>query len=204
MTESFDYESEANHIEKRLALSDELQLALTDLTTVCGERDQWPQHQRFAGEVEFWLQIHNALRGAANELPERCAAWLLLLDEPAARKKHLTRLSQLGGQLIHHTHTHHHVEEHHFFPLFKRTYPTLKHHIALLDGDHRVLTVALDQLEIAFNSMPVIKDEEDKKQQSLLAIKSEELYRVAKNLQHLFSRHLSDEEEICIPALLQM
>lgn len=204
MPEPFDYESATHHIVKRSALSDELRLALTDLTKACGSRDQWSQHQRFSGEAEFWLQIHKALRGATDELPQRCAAHLLILDEPTERRKHLTRLSQLGGQIIHHTHTHHHVEEHHFFPLLKRAYPKLVNHIKLLDGDHRVLTSTLDQLENAFKSMPVIEDEADKKQQSLLAIKSEELYRVAKNLQRLFSRHINDEEEICIPALLQM
>lgn len=204
MTQSLDYESATNHVEKRSALSDELQRVLTDLQKQTGTRDQWAHHHRFAGEAEFWLQVHKALLGAAAELPQRCASLLMVLDNPAERKKQLTQLSQLGGQLIHHTHTHHHVEDHHFFPVFKRAYPKLNHHIELLDGDHQVLTEVLDQLETAFNSMPVITSEDDKKQQSLLLVKTEALYHSAKRLNRLFSQHIGDEEEICIPALLQM
>lgn len=204
MSESLDYESTIHHVEKRSALSEELQTALTELQKQGGTRDQWPHHKRFAGEAEFWLQIHRALLSAAAELPARCTALMLILDNPSERRKQLTQLSQLGGQLIHHAHTHHHVEDHHFFPVFKRAYPKLNRHIELLDGDHRVLTEVLDQLETAFKSIPAIKDEEDKKAQSLLSAKTEDLYHSAKRVDRLFSQHIGDEEEICIPALLLM
>ncbi len=204
MPDTFNYESATHHVEQRSALSAELQRVLTDLQKQSGTRDEWPHHQRFAGEAEFWLQVHKALLGAAAELPQRCAALILVLDDPTERKKQLTQLSQLGGQLIHHAHTHHHVEDHHFFPVFKRAYPNLNHHIELLDGDHQVLTEVLDQLESAFKAMPVIKNEEDKKEQSLLSVKTEALYHSATRLDRLFSQHIGDEEEICIPALLQM
>lgn len=202
--ESIDYDSGIHHVEKRSALSDELQSALISLQKESGTRNQWQHHHRFAGEAEFWLQVHKALLGAAAELPGRCAALMLVLDNPSERKKQLTQLSQLGSQLIHHAHTHHHVEDHHFFPVFKRAYPKLNRHIELLDGDHRVLTETLDQLETAFKSMPVIKREDNKKDQSLLSIKTEQLYTAAKRVDALFSQHISDEEEICIPALLQL
>lgn len=204
MSNSLDYNSAENHVEKRSELSEQLQRYLTDLQKDCGAREQWPHHDRFAGEAEFWLQVHKALLGAAAELPQRCTSLLLVLDDPVTRKKHLTQLSQLGGQLIHHAHTHHHVEDHHFFPVFKRTYPRLNHHLELLDGDHRVLTEALDQLETAFKTMPVINDNADKTSRSLLTVKAEELYHAAKRLDKLFSRHIGDEEEICIPALLKL
>ena len=204
MSKSFDYGSSENHVEKRQELSEQLQSFLTELQKDCGTREQWPHHDRFAGEAEFWLQVHKALLGAAAELPERCTSLLLILDDPDARKKHLTQLSQLGGQLIHHAHTHHHVVDHHFFPVFRRAYPGLNHHLELLDGDHRVLTEVLDQLETAFKSMPVIKDSTDKAAKSLLTAKAEELYHAAKRVDNLFRQHIGDEEEICIPALLKL
>ena len=204
MSNSFDYSSDENHVGKRRELSEQLLVYLAELQQDCGTREQWPHHDRFAGEAEFWLQVHKALLGAAAQLPERCASLLLVLDDPVTRKKHLTQLSQLGGQLIHHAHTHHHVEDHHFFPVFKRAYPKLNHHLELLDGDHRVLTDALDQLETAFKTIPAIKDSTDKAAKSLLSAKAEELYHAAKNVDDLFSRHIDDEEEICIPALLKL
>ena len=88
MSEPFIYESEHNHVEKRSELSDQLQQQLTELQTVSGKRDQWPQHHRFAGEAEFWTQVHRALLGATAELPQRCASLMLTVDDPAVRKNH--------------------------------------------------------------------------------------------------------------------
>ncbi len=210
MSKSFDYSAQENHVEKRHELSAHLQSYLADLQKDCGTREQWSHHQRFAGEAEFWLQVHKALLGAAAQLPERCTSLILVLDDPVARKKQLTQLSQLAGQLIHHAHTHHHVEDHHFFPVFKRTYPKLNHHLELLDGDHKVLTEALDQLETAFKAMPVVKTSSVSEEctnasfKSQLSVKAEELYHAAKRLDTLFNQHIGDEEEICIPALLKL
>ena len=78
MSKSFDYGSSENHVEKRQELSEQLQSFLTELQKDCGTREQWPHHDRFAGEAEFWLQVHKALLGAAAELPERCTSLLLI------------------------------------------------------------------------------------------------------------------------------
>jgi len=204
MTEPFNYDAAVHHVEKRSGLTDQLHSLLAELKQQSGARENWPQHERFAGEAEFWLQVHKALLGAVAELPQRCSSLMLVLDEPTLRKKQLTQLSQLGGQFIHHAHTHHHVEDHHFFPVFKRAYPKLNHHIELLDGDHKVLTESLDQLETAFKSMPVIKNADNRREQLLLSVKAEELYFAAKRVNTVFTRHIEDEEEICIPALLTL
>lgn len=203
MPEIFNYESKVHHVEQRHELSTALREELKALQKAAGTRDDWSKHHRFAGEAQFWLQVHQALLGASAELPSRCASLMLVLDDPVARKTQLTRLSQLGGQLIHHAHTHHHVEDHHFFPAFQRNYPNLNHHIKLLDGDHKVITESLDQLETAFKSMPVVSQEPAPREISLLNNKAEQLYLAAKRLDSLFTRHINDEEEICIPALLE-
>jgi len=204
MPNTFDYQSNSHHVEKRSELSEQLQTQLQEMQTLTGKRDAWAKHARFAGEAEFWLQVHRALLGASAQLPQRCASFMLVLDDSAERKKQLTKLSQLGGQLIHHAHTHHHVEDHHFFPVFEKTFPTLKYHMELLDGDHKVLTEALDQLESAVRNIPAIKDDANKKDIQLLTDKAEILFHCAKKLDALFTRHIHDEEEICIPALLQL
>ena len=205
MSDPFIYESEHNHVEKRSELSDQLQQQLTELQTVSGKRDQWPQHHRFAGEAEFWMQVHRALLGATAELPQRCASLMLTVDDPAVRKKSLTGLSQLGGQLIHHAHTHHHVEDHHFFPVFQRAFPALNHHLELLDGDHKILTESLDQLELCLREVSLVKNYEDSKTaKSKCQYSCEQLLAASKRVDKLFSRHIADEEEICIPAILQI
>ncbi len=202
MSDTFIYNSKDNHVEQRCELSALLQKHLHELQSVVGTRDEWPLHKNFAGEAEFWMQVHKALLGAAAEFPDRCATLLLLADDPPARKKHLTQLSQLGGQLIHHAHTHHHVEDHHFFPVFQRAFPKLNHHLELLDGDHRILTETLDQLENAVRTLPAIQA--DKGNQSEVLFRGEELLHAANRLNKLFKQHIADEEEICIPAILQL
>jgi len=140
MTEPFNYDAAVHHVEKRSGLTDQLHSLLAELKQQSGARENWPQHERFAGEAEFWLQVHKALLG----------------------------------------------------------------HIELLDGDHKVLTESLDQLETAFKSMPVIKNADNRREQLLLSVKAEELYFAAKRVNTVFTRHIEDEEEICIPALLTL
>ena len=202
MPDNFNYSDKLNHVEQRSELSVLLKHQITELQSSTGGRADWPKHTRFAGEAEFWMQVHRALLGATSTLPQRCAT-MMLLDEPSERKKHLTQISQLGGQLIHHAHTHHHVEDHHFFPIFKTTYPKLNHHLELLDGDHHVLTEALDQLETALRTLPVRTDQ-SRNGQSEFKVKTEQLLAAARRVDKLFNRHIADEEEICIPAILQL
>jgi len=205
MTTSFDYDSIANHIEKRSELSNQLQLQLVELQSISGKRDEWHQHTRFAGEAEFWMQVHKALLIATAELPNKCGALMLSIDDPIARKKSLTQLSQLGGQLIHHAHTHHHVEDNHFFPVFQKAFPKLNHHLELLDGDHKVLTASLDQLELALREVSSAKNYSDSKSaNSKCQFTCEQLLSAAKSVDALFTRHIADEEEICIPVILQI
>lgn len=205
MSDTFNYDAAQNHVEQRSELSEQLQQQLTQLQTVSGTRDEWPQHHRFAGEAEFWMQVHKALLGATAELPQRCASLMLSIDDPAVRKKSLTGLSQLGGQLIHHAHTHHHVEDNHFFPVFQRAFPALDHHLALLDGDHKILTETLDQLELALREVSLAENYQDSKTSaSKCQFNCERLLTAAKRVDKLFSRHIADEEEICIPAILQI
>lgn len=205
MPDTFNYDAEQNHVEKRSALSESLQKQLHELQSATGTREQWSSHHRFVGEAEFWMQVHKALLSASSELPQRCASLMLAIDDPVMRKQSLTRLSQLGSQLIHHAHTHHHVEDHHFFPVFQRAFPKLNHHLALLDGDHKVLTESLDQLELSLREVALSKNYEDTEQaKSTCQFNLEQLLTASRRVDHLFTRHITDEEEICIPAILQI
>ncbi len=204
MSNAFNYDSAIHHIEKRSALSEELRASVDQLQAQSGTRAQWIDHHRFAGEAQFWVQVHEALLRAVSQLPLRCTELLLVLDEPEARKKHITQFTQLASQFIHHAHTHQHVVEHQFLPIIRRDFPELQHHLDLLNGDHRILTEGLDQLESAVQSLSAARGETDQSKQSALAATANALYATAKRVDALFCRHTADEEEICIPALLQM
>lgn len=102
-------------------------------------RDAWARAPRFDGEPAFWLRIHRGLLDAAAELPKRCERLLLASEAEEAPPTVLLRDARsLASRLIETAHGHH-IEDRHFFPVFARAAPALAAHLALLDGDHRVL-----------------------------------------------------------------
>jgi len=191
------YDDPLNHVEKRLGLSAELRRQLFDLP-----RERWMRHPRMGGEAEFWLQIHEGLLGVSAQL----ATWsrkLTLMEEPEAMRQAARRIATLGGQLVHHAHGHHHIEDHYFFPVFLRAFPQLAPPLELLDYDHKVLATVLDDLEGALGELRITPDGGEQSQRDFWRCRAERLLGPARRLDALFVRHIGDEEEICVPAMLQ-
>ena len=89
---------------------------------------------------------------------------------------------------------HHHIEDDHYFPQFKRVFPRLARPVDLLDGDHRVLEESLDAMERHLNALSAERVDRDAVGRAL---------DDARELDCILGRHLADEEDIVIPALLQ-
>lgn len=198
----FDYSSPENQLESRSAMSGTLRGGLIQLP-----RDAWADDPRFRGEPEFWLQIHKALLEASAELPVLCEQLMAAIedksDDISAR---LDRVRSLALQLTHHAHGHHHIEDHHFFPVFARAVPSLGTHLELLDGDHRILSDVLDDMETGAAALPsaLVGQSADTsaKLDDLILAPTERLSQTARKVDLLFGRHIGDEEEICIPVML--
>ncbi|GIL00966.1 MAG: hypothetical protein BroJett030_08650 [Alphaproteobacteria bacterium] len=194
----FIYDAPDNHVEMRSDISAELRRSLFEVS-----REDWPSHPRFRGEAEFWTQIHAGLLNASAALP----AWTRQLQEAAdldAMQALAPRIAGLGGQLVHHAHGHHHIEDHHFFPAFLQLFPQLAHPLEMLDGDHKVLAEVLDQLQAALRAFPVAVAGPDRARREAWLAGAERLLPAAERLDALFIRHIGDEEEICIPAMLRL
>jgi hypothetical protein len=193
----FTYSAPENHVEQRSCLSPVLRKSLFVLP-----RERWAQVPAFRGEPEFWTQIHQGLLSASATL----AAW----SQQALEERDMSRMGQiapqiksLGRQLVHHAHGHHHIEDDHFFPIFLRAFPQLQHPLELLDGDHKVLAEVLDALEKAVEGFTVAPPGSDRQMRDQWLTGADALLVQAKRLDALFIRHIGDEEEICIPAMLQ-
>jgi hypothetical protein len=194
---NFTYDAPENHVEQRDCLSPVLRKSLFVLP-----RERWPQNPGFRGEAEFWTQIHEGLLSASATL----AAW----SQQALEERDMSRMGQiapqiksLGRRLVHHAHGHHHIEDDHFFPMFLRAFPQLQHPLELLDGDHKVLAEVLDSLEKAVDRFTVAPAGSDRQMRDQWLTGADELLLQARRLDTLFIRHIGDEEEICIPAMLQ-
>lgn len=164
-------------------------------------REKWAMHPAFRGEPQYWTQIHGGLLSASATL----ASWseqMLGEDDPVKLAQMGAEVSRLGHQLVHHAHGHHHIEDDHFFPVFLRAFPQLEHPLALLDGDHKVLAEVLDDLEKAVGGMAAVTRNGEAGQRDAWLSASQVLLSPARRLDALFIRHIGDEEEICIPVML--
>ncbi len=193
----FIYDSAQVHVEKRNCIADPLRAAMFELP-----REKWHAHPRMGGEAAFWLQIHEGLLGASSTLAD-WAQQFLGLDDVETMALAAPRLRRLGVDLTHHAHGHHHIEDHHFFPAFLRMFPQLQHPLEMLDGDHKVLGEVLHDLETALASFPAAASGSDRERREAWRNSAGLLLPAAQRLDRLFIRHIGDEEEICIPAMLR-
>lgn len=197
MATSFDYSSPENHVEQRDCIAQALREQMFDLP-----REQWAANPRMGGEPGFWLEIHKGLLTASATLP-RWIEQFQQEEDPVRMQAIAGQISGLGQQLVHHAHGHHHIEDHHFFPVFLRMFPQLEHPLELLDGDHKVLAEVLDDLEKATAGFPVTPQGSEREQREAWMRGADILLPAAKRLDALFIRHIGDEEEICIPVMLK-
>jgi hypothetical protein len=194
----FDYLSPQNHVELRAGLSEALKAQL---------HEPLADNTQYQGEAAFWLQIHQGLLKASATLPNWCEQFLA--EKTSDRLQLMVpRICSMANQLVHHAHSHHHIEDDHFFPVFLNAYPQLANPIDLLEKDHEILSIVLDDME---NAAKILKEtsqsidfEISVDQRSLLMARTESLHKSAARLDHLFIRHITDEEEICLPTLMRI
>jgi hemerythrin-like domain-containing protein len=184
-----DYTAEHNHIETRKGLSADLRELLFAIPP-----DEWPAHVNYAGAAAFWQGVHRSLLSESGAF----AAGLDQLSGMSPGEMQggllMNDLRHLGRHLLGHAHTHHHVEDDHYFPRFKLRYPQLGRPIDLLDGDHRVLEETLDAVGRHIEGFSAGKSGRDEIGAAL---------NDAHKLDRILQRHLADEEDIVIPALLK-
>lgn len=197
MSDAFVYDSPENHVEQRSGVSPSMREKLFRIP-----REEWLGYPRFKGEPEFWLEIHKGLLGASDALARMTREFLEDKD-PQMRMQSASRISALGHQLLQHAHGHHHIEDHYFFPVFMKAFPQLQHPLEMLDGDHTMLGKVLDDLQAAVDGFPVLRGEDGIERDQMMQ-RAEILLPAATRLDALFIRHIGDEEEICVPAMLKM
>ena len=184
-----NYDSPEHHLARRSGLTEELRKLLFDTP-----KEDWGSHLNYWRGAEMWRDIHRSL---LHESGLFVSGLEKLVEMPKGEMQSgllLNDLRQLGGHLIGHAHVHHHVEDDHYFPRFKEVFPQLGRPIDLLDCDHRVLEETLDAVE---NHVRALHAEQADKDRIATALKD------AGKLDRILNRHLEDEEDIVIPALLK-
>lgn len=184
-----NYDSPEHHLAKRRGLTAELRRMLFDTP-----KEEWGSHSNYWRGAEMWQSIHRSL---LHESGLFVTGLEKLLDLPQGEMETgllLNNVRHLGGHLIGHAHVHHHIEDDHYFPRFKEVFPQLARPIDLLDCDHRVLEETLDAVEQHVRTLQAETADRDRLGAAL---------EDARALDRILSRHLEDEEDIVIPALLK-
>jgi len=177
-------------LESRSGLPDELAYLRPSYL-----RDGWRKHPNFGQLADFWLHVHHSLRehGAAlnqatNDYREG------RLDAESFRRFFIPNLNHF----LQHLNGHHQIEDRHYFPKFRSLDPRMVAGFDLLDSDHRGIHDALiASADSANRFMAAFERGDDDTRRAADAYAA-----AADRLLTMLVRHLADEEDLIVPALL--
>jgi len=152
-------------------------------------RAEWEAHSNFRDMVQFWMQRHAMFRQLTDLLRRDAQTQL---DGAMSFDSYAPRLAQYGGVLLRELHTHHHVEDEHYFPQLITLESRLEAGFDLLEKDHGEMDGLLHAMADAANAV--------------LQKGEAEVGHFASHFDRfagLLDRHLTDEEEIVVPVILK-
>lgn len=150
-------------------------------------RAVWAQHANFGEMICFWMQRHAMFRDLTTLLQQDAEA---VLSQRLDREVYDQRLAHYGGTLLTELHSHHHIEDSHYFPRLIELDARLERGFALLEADHAALDGLLQ--DMAEHANAVLAGGEVGAFKTRLSA-----------FQKLLNRHLTDEEEIVVPVVLR-
>ena len=178
-------------IRTRTGLPQEMRGLVRDLP-----RDGWEAHPGFARATRQWMGAHLGFRRSGSLLQ---AATEAFLDGGADPGAYADRLGRLGDPLVQSLHGHHTWEDLRFFPELGRADARFERGLAMLEADHAALDALLDDLTRRANR--VIRLEVLDPQ--AMASEAGELRDTLDRLNGFLDRHLTDEEDLVVPIVLQ-
>jgi hemerythrin-like domain-containing protein len=159
-------------------------------------RTQWSAHQNYSELSAFWLQVHDSLRVHGEDLGGltqafRAGRW----SAADFQRIFVPRLNQF----LQHLNMHHQIEDNTYFPRFRALDPRMAAGFDLLANDHGVIHEALlASAESARGLLAVLAADQDAVRRG-----ADDYASASERLLALLLRHLSDEEDLVIPAMLE-
>lgn len=156
----------------------------------------WRAHRNFGALGVFWLQVHASLRDHGGQLQRTTAAFRAGGIDPAGFQRvfapHL-------DDFLRHLHAHHQIEDHAYFPKFRMLDPRMIAGFDLLEQDHHVIHAALvASADEARGLLAAMTADADTRRRA-----ADRYADGADRLLSLLLRHLADEEDLVIPAMLE-
>lgn len=177
-------------LASRNGLPDDLKLLLARYP-----RDVWTGHANLGEMATFWLSRHAMFRDLGSLL-DRAAAQFLKGDVEARPFAEflVPRLQFFLQQL----HVHHHIEDDHYFPIFRRADERLMRGFEMLESDHEALAACIEDAANAANRLLRAIDG----QRDARASAADAYAQSGVVLLRGLMRHLDDEEDLIVPLIL--
>ena len=158
-------------------------------------RDGWTSHRNLGDMARFWLSRHAMFRELGTALEE---AQVSFLDDKMQAREFAGFFAPRLQFLLQQLHVHHHIEDDHYFPIFRRADPRLVRGFDMLDCDHEALGTAIQSCVATANRF--LGSLDGSKDASKRA--AEEYGRCGTVLLKGLTRHLDDEEDLIVPLIL--
>lgn len=162
-------------------------------------RETWPNAR--SATVTFWLDVHDHLRRDAAGLG---AAG----DDYCSGRSSAARLAVIAAPRLHGLiaamRGHHQVEDFHYFPAFRRAEPALAAGFDLLERDHASLARRVDAALAALGELRAAVERSVEPSASMnLELAARHYVDAAAALRHELEQHLSHEENLVVPLLIE-
>ncbi len=157
---------------------------------------QWRAHRNFGELSDFWLQVHGMLREQGESLMRLMQAFREgQVDAPGVQRLFAPRL----GRFLHHLQEHHGIEDSYMFPRFRALDERMIVGFDLLENDHEIIHEKLiASAESGRRLVAALAEGGDAPRRAADAYAAH-----ADRLLEWLLRHLSDEEDLVIPAMLE-
>lgn len=159
-------------------------------------RSRWRDHANFGELSAFWLQVHDSLRAHGGQLDQGVRAFR---EQPADVERFQRFFVPRLNQFLQHLTAHHHIEDSAYFPRFRDLDPRMASGFDLLEADHGLIhETLLASVDEARRLLAALATDQDSRRRAVDGYAA-----VSGRLQHLLLRHLADEEDLVIPAMLE-
>ena len=157
-------------------------------------RDMWRGHANFNELTAFWLDRHVMFRQVLDKLIGDTQAHL----DDKAGPRFGPELSRYTGFFLQQLHGHHGIEDAHYFPQFKPLDARVAGAFDLLDHDHHALDGHLHALADDTNAvLRALQAGQGSRDAAGALLARHESFRL------FLDRHLTDEEEVIVPLVLE-
>lgn len=156
---------------------------------------EWRGHANFGQLADFWLHIHAMLRAEAAAVEATLAGYRDgALDAAAFQRRFVPDLNGF----LQHLNAHHQIEDHAYFPKFRALDPRMARGFDLLDADHHAIHAALETNVAAARTLLAALAGSGAVDRAAADYADRSRVLLA-----MLNRHLADEEDLVIPAMLE-